>query len=141
MIDLSPQVLSAEVKRGCRFLAVGMGGLAVDSTVFMLLFSEGASRPTARASSLMLAGVFTWLLNRAFTFDATGRSRRVELGRYGLVALGAQGFNFLLFLSLSAMSPEVFPVVLIGLSAAAAAVFSYTGQRFFTFGAPPTRST
>ena len=140
MIDLSPQWLAAEVKRGCRFLAVGMGGLAVDSSVFMLLFSQGASRPAARASSLMVAGVVTWLLNRAVTFESSGRSRHAELGRYGLVALGAQGFNFVLFLSRSAMSPDIHPVALIGLSAAAAAVFSYTGQRFFTFGVRPTRS-
>lgn len=139
MIDLSPQHIVAEVKRGCRFLAVGAGGLAVDSAVFMALFSHGAPRPAARGASLIVASLVTWLANRAFTFGASGRRRHVELGRYGLVALGAQGFNFVLFLSLSAMVPEVHPLPLIMVSAAAAAVFSYTGQRFFTFGPPPSR--
>jgi putative flippase GtrA len=141
MIELSPQQLAAEMKRGCRFLAVGVGGLAVDSAVFMALHTQSAPRPAARAISLAAATLVTWLLNRAFTFQASERSRRSELGRYGLVALGAQGFNYALFLSLGAMLPQVHPLPLILVSAAAAAVFSYAGQRFFTFGVAPAQTT
>jgi len=140
MIELNYPQLVAEMKRGCRFLAVGAGGLAVDSTVFMALHIQDTPRPVARAVSLLAASVVTWLANRAFTFEASGRSRKAEFGRYGLVALGAQGFNYVLFLSLGAMLPEVHPLPLILVSAAAAAVFSYAGQRFFTFGPAPAQS-
>jgi hypothetical protein len=49
------------------------------------------------------------------------------------VALVAQGFNYALFLWLSAAFANVFPPVLIFVCAAAAAGISYSGQRLFTF--------
>jgi putative flippase GtrA len=141
MLPLSAPQLVAEMKRACRFFAVGACGLAMDTTVFMALHQQGAPRPAARAMSILCASMVTWMANRAFTFQASGRSRKAEFGRYGLVVLGAQGFNFILFLSLSAMAPEVHPLPLILVSAASGAVFSYTGQRFFTFGVAPAQST
>jgi putative flippase GtrA len=134
------QILVAELTRGVRFLAVGLGGLATDSLVFLLLHGEGAGKPTARAVSLICATLVTWTLNRLFTFAASGRSRRAELGRYGLVALGAQGFNYVLFLSLCAMAPHVPPIAFLLVSAVCATAFSYTGQRLFTFNAAPARA-
>ncbi len=141
MIVLSRDQLFSEVKRGFRFLAVGAVGLAVDSTVFMLLFNQHSPRPVARAASLVAATLVTWFANRAVTFGASGRSRRAELGRYGLVALVAQGFNYGLFLALSAAAPKIHPLPLIVVSAASAAMFSYAGQRLFTFGASRTPAT
>ena len=127
------QRLTTEAKRGARFLVVGCGGLAVDSTLFLVLNSHGVERPLARALSLIVATFVTWRSNRLFTFDPSRRSQRDEFARYGLVALGAQGFNYLLFLALGALGPQVPPFLLILVSAAAAALFSYTGQRRFTF--------
>jgi putative flippase GtrA len=140
MTEIAFHELTSEMKRAARFLAVGCGGLAVDATVFMLLSAQGVDKPFARAASLLAATLFTWVANRMFTFEGSGRSQRAELGRYGLVALGAQGFNYLLFLSLCAMAPQVHPLPLILVSAAAAAAFSYAGQRFFTFAAAPASS-
>lgn len=142
MSEIDLQRMSGEARRGLRFLIVGFGGLAVDSGVFMVLNSHTFDRPVARAISLIVATLFTWRANRLFTFEASGRAQHNELARYGLVALGAQGFNYLLFLTLSAMAPTVHPILLIAACAATAALLSYTGQRFFTFTAavagPPT---
>jgi putative flippase GtrA len=93
----------------------------------------------ARAASLIAATLVTWWSNRAFTFEASGRSQREEIARYGLVALGAQGFNYVLFLGLGAAAPQVHPLLLILVCAAAAALFSYAGQRIFTFAVASER--
>jgi len=136
MIEFNPERAADEVKRALRFLAVGCGGLAVDSAIFLFLHGQGMDEPMARAASLLVATGVTWLSNRHFTFGQSGQRRRVEFGRYGLVALGAQGFNYALFLSLCAAAPAIHPLPLIIVSAAAAAALSYTGQRFFTFATP-----
>jgi putative flippase GtrA len=140
MTNARLRTLAVELSRGARFLAVGLGGLATDSLVFLLLHGQGAGKPVARAVSLICATLVTWTLNRLFTFQSSGRSRRAELGRYGLVALGAQGFNYVLFLSLCAMAPHVPPIVFLFVSAVSATGFSYTGQRLFTFNAAPARA-
>jgi putative flippase GtrA len=140
MSAIDIQRLAAEARRGARFLAVGCGGLAVDSGVFLALNTHAVDRPVARAVWLIAATAVTWRLNRMFTFEASGRSQRDEAARYGLVALGAQGFNYLLFLGLGAMAPQIHPLLLIIVSAAAAALFSYAGQRMVTFAAAPRRS-
>jgi putative flippase GtrA len=137
---MDTQRLTSEAKRVARFLVVGSGGLAVDSSVFLALNSHGVDRPVARAISLVAATFITWQLNRLFTFGASKRSRREELARYSFVAAGAQGFNYLLFLFLSSMAPQAQPLLLIGVCAAAAAVFSFAGQRAFTFAGAPIRS-
>lgn len=138
MSEIDLQRLNGEARRGARFLLVGFGGLAVDSGVFMILNNHTFDRPVARAVSLIVATLFTWRANRLFTFAASGRAQHNELARYGLVALGAQGFNYLLFLGLGVMAPKVHPLVLIVACAATAALFSYAGQRFFTFTAALT---
>ena len=137
MTDVVRRRLTEEVKRVCRFLLIGCGGLAVDSSVYLWLDAHGAAPAVGRAVSLVAAGLVTWQANRRFTFAASGRRRREELGRYSLVALGAQGFNYSLFLGLSALAPQHHPLLLIFVSASAAAVISYLGQRLFTFGVAP----
>jgi putative flippase GtrA len=133
MAAFSKAQFRAEVHRGARFLGVGVAGLATDTAVFTLLHDEGASRAAARAASLLLATGVTWSLNRWLTFHRSGRAAAHELGRYALVALIAQGFNYCLFLALSALFPAVVPQLLILVSAICATAISYSGQRLFTF--------
>lgn len=129
---------SMELGQGGKFLAVGVLGLAVDTAAFALAYHFGATRALARAASLGLATCVTWIINRRITFQPTGRRRSLELARYATVALVAQGFNYVLFLALGALAPQVAPVLLIPFCAAAAAVLSYSGQRFFTFRPRPS---
>lgn len=134
---LTAHRLAGEARRAARYLAVGLGGLAVDSAVFLALSHEGAGKPMARAASLICATLVTWSLNRAVTFEASGRARGQELARYGLVALGAQGFNYGLFLTLCGLAPGIPPLAFIVVCAPCAAALSYAGQRLFTFAAAP----
>lgn len=123
-----------------RFLGVGFLGLAVDIAVLSLLESLSFSPAAARAISLCLATLLTWALNRRLTFDPSYRQPTVEVVRYALVTLLAQGLNYLVFLAIIAIWRE-FPHALAAMCGAAfAAGFSYTGHRFFSFARARVRS-
>jgi putative flippase GtrA len=117
-----------------RFLLVGLVGLASDAATYSVCAAWGFGDAIARAVSLGLATGVTWRLNRAFTFGASRRSAAAEGSRYALVALGAQGANYLIFLGLRAAAPQLPALLSLVLSAACAATFSFLGQRFYTFG-------
>jgi len=126
-------VLSRLPRGLVRFLCVGVGGLAVDIGVLSLLEHLGLHKIWARAISLSVATVFTWVLNRHFTFGGGSRPS-AELGRYAVVAAIAQSVNYLIFLGLSDLFPHLPHAIAAFVGAVAATGFSYTGQRFFTFG-------
>jgi len=126
--------------RLARFLAVGLGGLAVDSGVFSFIYASGREAWLARAVSLFVATIVTWRLNRAFTFEPSGRAPLVELTRYFGVALLAQGFNYGVFLALFHALGQTRPLACLFASAVLATVFSFTGQSLFAFARPGARS-
>lgn len=138
----SPMTLLAKARRWqpvllrlASFLVVGLAGLATDSAAFWLLFKAGAPLALARAVSLALATLVTWLLNRTVTFDPSGRSALAEALRYAAVALVVQGFNYALFLTLVFAFPPVPPLVLLVIAAVTAAGFSFIGQSVVAFRA------
>ncbi len=51
-----------------RFCLVGAGGLLVDTATLYALMGAGISSGRARLASFLLAVIFTWVLNRRFTF-------------------------------------------------------------------------
>jgi len=116
-----------------RFLCVGLAGLAVDSSVFSLVFAAGAGPAIARAVSLPVATVVTWFVNRHFTFAPTRRAPRRELARYCGVALAVQGFNYLLFMALVLLLDGTHPLACLVASAAMTAALSFVAHHCFTF--------
>ena len=125
------------VRRGLpRFLFVGSVGLALDAGLFATLAASGAPEAIARAASLLLATGLTWFLNRRLTFAESGRTRPREAMRYGLVALGAQGLNWGVFLGIRSAAPDVRPLAVLVACAGLAAIFSFTGHSVLTFGTP-----
>jgi len=126
--------LSAPLPTGLvRFLGVGLTGLAVQTMVFTVLFRLGADKSLAWLVGMVLATGVTWALNRRFTFGSSGRRRRHEFLRYMLVTAVAQSVSFALFHGFLAFAPMIPPPIDVILGAVIATVFSYTGQRFFTF--------
>ena len=121
------------IGRIARFLAVGLVGLAVDSGLFWSLHQAGVSVELARALSLAVATGVTWFLNRLFTFAPSGRGPGRELMRYVAVALGAQGFNYGLFLALLRFDAGAHPLICLVISAVATAALSFTGQSLIAF--------
>jgi len=133
IVRLARRGLALAPKGLLRFLVVGVGGLTVDIAVLWLLERMGLGHALARAASLCVATMVTWALNRQFTFGDSGRDARAELGRYALVALVAQSVNYLVFLGVCAAWPAVNHSLAALVGAVVATVFSYSGQRFFTF--------
>jgi putative flippase GtrA len=133
-------VAAPEVVRPVRFIAVGLGGLAVDTAVFQATLLWGMEPAYGRLVSLAVATLVTWTLNRRFTFDPTGRGRRAEFARYITVTLGAQGFSYSVFLAL--ITGTAFdPRLALWTGAVLAAGASYAGQRLFTFARAPRGET
>ena len=118
------------------FLSVGVTGLAVHTGVFTLLFHAGNDKRVAWLCALAVATALTWTLNRKLTFTASGRKPHDEALRYALVTLVAQGVSFSVFLSAGRFAPWLPASLAVIVGAATATLFSYSGQRFFTFAAP-----
>jgi putative flippase GtrA len=139
LTDLSGRVqaLTARAPKGLiRFLSVGMVGLATHTGIFTLLFHLGLAKSPAWLCGLAAGTVVTWQLNRRMTFAASGRRRSSEAVRYILVTAVAQAVSFGVFRSICALEPGVSPTLALIFGAVVATLFSYSGQRFFTFAAP-----
>jgi putative flippase GtrA len=154
----SAQRLIARAPKGLvAFLSVGVTGLAVHmalvgllSHLFMAAGLGGAQTTVHMAHeprfnpaqslawwiALAVATFVTWRLNRRFTFASSGRASGSEIRRYILVTLVAQGISFSVFTMVGAFFAWFPPSLAVLPGAVVATLFSYTGQRFFTFSAP-----
>jgi hypothetical protein len=63
----------AVLPRPLRFLGVGGLGMITDLAVFTLIIAQTPQPLLARLASLAIATLVTWRLNRALTFDHSGR--------------------------------------------------------------------
>lgn len=125
--------LVERIPRPLRFLTVGGLGLATDLGAFTIVFALGAHPLLARVASLAVGTLVTWRLNRALTFDRSGRRERDEAMRYALVTLVAQGTSYAIFAVLLLTRVGAVPQVALLIGAAAAAFISYNGHRLFAF--------
>ena len=124
---------ASRLPRPLRFLAVGSMGLLTDLSVFTILIGDGTHPLSARVVSLVIAMLVTWRLNRAITFDPTGRHQGEEALRYVLVTVTAQGTNYAVFASLVVTAFASFPQGAVLAGAVAGAGLSYGGHRMFSF--------
>ena len=115
------------------FLGVGVLGLTTD--LFILWAAERMGLPlwAARGVSLPLATSVTWMLNRRHTFGASGLAAHHEAMRYFAVALVAQSVNYVVSLGAADILPHIPHLVAAFIGSVVATLFSYSGQRFFTF--------
>lgn len=122
-----------------RFLSVGVTGLAVHTLLFtVLVHATLVGERVAWWIALTVATVVTWTLNRKLTFTPSGRGRLAEITRYALVTAVAQGISYSVFLALGGLAPHLPRTLALIMGAGIATLFSYSGQRFFTFAAPKT---
>jgi putative flippase GtrA len=125
--------LAVVLPRPLRFLGVGSLGLATDLGVFTLVLAHTPHPLLARLVSLAVATLVTWRLNRALTFDRSGRRAADEAMRYAMVAASAQAVSYGLFAILVVTVLAAMPQLAVLIGAAAAALFSYAGQSLFAF--------
>lgn len=125
--------LIAATPRPARFLGVGTVGLLTDLSIFTIIARHGFDPLLVRLLSLSCATVVTWRLNRAFTFDRSGRHQGHEAMRYAIVTTTAQGTSYVVFaiLVLTVLGGLSQVALLIG--AAVGAIISYNGHRLFAF--------
>ena len=94
------RALAECLPRPFRFLGVGAIGLTVDLCVFTLLIGYQPRPLLMRLFSLAAATLVTWRLNRALTFDRSGRHQGEEALRYAAVTAAAQGTSYTVFAAL-----------------------------------------
>jgi putative flippase GtrA len=119
--------------RPFRFLGVGALGLTTDICMFTILMGFTPRPLLMRLFSLAVATLVTWRLNRALTFDRSGRHQGEEAMRYAAVTATAQGTSYAIFAALVLTVLGGFPQGAILIGAAAGAVVAYNGHRLFAF--------
>ncbi|MGB6750362.1 MAG: GtrA family protein [Xanthobacteraceae bacterium] len=123
----------AVLPRPLRFLGVGGLGLITDLAIFTLVIAHGLNPLGARLISLALATLVTWRLNRALTFDRSGRRTADEVMRYAAVVTAAQAVSYGVFAVLVVTLLAAAPQFAVIAGAAAGALLSYSGQALFAF--------
>jgi putative flippase GtrA len=116
-----------------RFLGVGGLGLITDLAVFTAVIGHGVHPLLARAVSLAVATLVTWRLNRALTFDRSGRPPAEEAMRYVVVATSAQAVSYAVFAALVVTVFAAIAQLAVIIGAACGALVSYSGQKLFAF--------
>lgn len=122
------------MKRYIRFLIAGSIGFAVDAGVLSTLLHSGTLDAfSARAVAIACALCCTWMFNRNFTFDKTGRPLVVEGARYGGVGISTALVNYGLYSGILLAAPHVEPLVALVVSSGCATILSYNGYSRFVF--------
>jgi len=126
----------ARSHRFLKFGMVGAIGFVVDAGVLQALVALAGWGPVAaRAVSVPVAVLATWLLNRNITFDRHEGPAWRSLARYGAVSAGGACVNFVVYtlqvLLSAAMAAQ--PLVPLAVASLAALVVNYLGSRHFAF--------
>lgn len=127
------RALAERLPRPIRFLGVGGIGLLTDFCVFTILIGFSPRPLLMRLFSLAAATVVTWRLNRALTFDDSGRRQHHEALRYAAVTVAAQGTSYAVFAALVLTMLGWLPQAALVIGAAVGAIVSYNGHRLFAF--------
>lgn len=119
--------------RPFRFLGVGSLGLVTDFCVFTILNGYTPRPLLMRLVSIAVATIVTWRLNRALTFEDSGRHPGEEAMRYAIVTATAQGTSYLIFAALILTVLGALPQAALVIGAAVGALVAYNGHRLFAF--------
>lgn len=127
------RALAERLPRPLRFLGVGGLGLTTDFCVFTILMGYAPRPLLVRLVSIALATLVTWRLNRALTFDPSGRQPGDEAMRYALVTAVSQGTSYAVFAALVLTALGSLPQAALLVGAVVGAVVGYNGHRLFAF--------
>jgi len=127
------RALADRLPRPLRFLGVGALGLTTDFCVFTILMGYAPRPLLVRLVSLALATLVTWRLNRALTFDDSGRHQGDEALRYVTVTAVSQGTSYAVFAALVLTVSAALPQAALLVGAVVGAVVGYNGHRLFAF--------
>jgi putative flippase GtrA len=131
------RTLAEHLPRPLRFLGVGGIGLTTDICVFTILIGYAPRPLLMRLFSLALATLVTWRLNRALTFDDSGRRQGDEAMRYAAVTAASQGTSYAVFAALVLTVFGALPQAALVAGAVVGAIVGYNGHRLFAFAKVP----
>jgi putative flippase GtrA len=131
--ELSFRMCIELLPRPLRFLAVGGIGLTVDLIILTAVMSVWPHPLQARIVSLSFATAVTWRLNRAITFDKSGRHQSEEALRYAIVTAISQGTSYAIFAALVLTILSRAPQLALLPGAVAGAVVAYNLHKLFAF--------
>ena len=121
-----------------RFAAVGSAGFFVDLGILLVLVRGlGADPYLARPASVFAAMLFTWAVNRTYTFrveKTTGLTR--ELLLYIAVSLGGSFINYSVYCAMYWIVGPEFPIALVisvGSGSLAGLVWNFSASRRLVF--------
>jgi putative flippase GtrA len=121
------------------FVLAGGAGFLIDAGVLALLLKVTALGPfAARVFAIAAAMLFTFWLNRTFTFGRSGRALVAEGARYGGVGVGAAVLNYAVYSALLLVFPALWPVLAVAIASLVAMAFSFLGYSRFVFGTSAT---
>ncbi|WP_411034385.1 GtrA family protein [Shinella sp. BYT-45] len=124
------------MRRVLLFAIVGGAGFLVDAGVLALLLRVTPLGPlAARVIAIAAAMLFTFWLNRTFTFGRSDRGLAAEGARYGGVGIGAALLNYAVYSALVLAFPTLWPVLAVAIASLAAMAWSFLGYSRFVFGA------
>lgn len=121
-------------RRHISFLLVGGLGLSVDVALLMVM-THLAHIDVFSARIFGIAGALccTWIFNRTFTFERSGRSLAVEGVRYGGIGITANVANYCLYSAILLLVPDAPPLAALLAGSAFATLLSYNGYSRFVF--------
>lgn len=116
------------------FAIAGGCGFAIDALITLGLIAYTPAGPFfARFVAIAAAMVFTWMINRTFTFGRSNRSVAQEGFWYGFVGLISAALNYALYSVLLLRTPILQPFAALVLASLAAMAFSFFGYSRFVF--------
>jgi putative flippase GtrA len=127
------RTIAERLPRPFRFLGVGAIGLTTDFCVFTILIGYAPRPLLIRLVSLAFATLVTWRLNRALTFDDSGRRQHDEAMRYAAVTAASQGTSYAVFAALVLTVFAWMPQAALVVGAVFGAIVGYNGHRLFAF--------
>jgi putative flippase GtrA len=122
----------------CRFAAVGAVGFLVDLGVLLVLVRGIGAHPyLARPISVLAAMLFTWAVNRTFTFSIERTTSLMrELLLYITVSLGGSIINYLVYCAVYWIIGVNFPLALavsVAAGSLAGLVWNFSASRRLVF--------
>ncbi|PWW00197.1 putative flippase GtrA [Hoeflea marina] len=115
-------------------MAGGVGFIADVAVLFLALRYTPLDPFTGRALGIASAMACTWMINRTFTFAASGRSLVSEGARYSGVGVTSALINFGAYSTALLSLPQLSPYIALTLGSAMGTIFAYLGYSHFVFG-------
>lgn len=102
-----------EIKTFLKFAVVGSFGVLVNLGSFTLLIGQGLNKYIASPISIELSIISNFLLNNYWTFSGKNTEEKIFVKgmKFNVVSLLSLGVNFLTFVLLSLLFPDVMPQV------------------------------